>query len=73
MAEKEQAATERPGTWSVPRELFCAVIGCTAVYSALFATGYWLYGNFLPASVLTGLAAASIVVLFHVWRRVKVD
>ncbi len=71
MAQQGQAAPEPPGTWSVPRELFCAAIGCTAVYAALFATGYWLYGNFLPAAVLTVLAAVSVVALFRVWRPVK--
>ena len=33
--------------WTVPLELFCMLIGCTAVYGALFATGYRLYGNLL--------------------------
>ncbi len=68
MAEQAPATAETSAAWSVPRELFCAVIGCTAVYSALFATGYWLYGNFVPAAVLTALTVASIVVLFRVWK-----
>jgi Na+/proline symporter len=72
MVEKQELPSEEPQRWSVPTELFCMMIGCTAVYGALFATGYWLYGNVVPAIVLTGLTAVSIVVLFRVWKRANV-
>lgn len=71
LAENDETAADASATWTVPLELLCTVIGCTAVYSALFATGYWLYGNFLPAAVLTGLTAVSVAVLFAAWKRVK--
>ncbi len=71
LAEKNETAADTPETSTVPLELLCTVIGCTAVYSALFATGYWLYGNFLPAAVLTGLTAVSVAVLFATWKRVN--
>ncbi|MHB8897444.1 MAG: sodium:solute symporter family protein [Thermoguttaceae bacterium] len=70
MPSDQRVAMEPAGAWAVPRQLLCAAIGCTAVYSALFATGYWLYGNFLPAAFLTFLAALSIAGLFRVWKGV---
>ena len=57
--------------WNVPMEILCMMIGCAAVYSALIATGYWIYGNYLPAAVLTTLAAICTAVLIVIWKRVN--
>lgn len=62
----EQSAQD----WNVPSEILCMLIGCAAVYSALIATGYWIYSNWLPAALLTILAGISTVLLFVVWKRV---
>jgi Na+/proline symporter len=63
----EQAAQR----WNVPMEIVCMLIGCAAVYGALIATGYWIYGNWLPAAVLTGVAAACTAMLIVTWNRVN--
>ena len=56
--------------WKVPLAILCMVVGCFAVYSALFSTGYLIYGN-LPLSLLLAVvAAASAVFLFKMWGRV---
>jgi Na+/proline symporter len=65
-----QLAEEARQPWNVPMEIVCMLIGCAAVYSALIATGYWIYGNWLLAFVLTGLAAGCTVVLIVTWKRV---
>jgi hypothetical protein len=57
--------------WNVPMELVCTAIGCVVVYGALLASGYWLYGNYVPASILTVLAAGGCVLLFATWTRVR--
>jgi len=57
--------------WGVPREIVCMVIGCIVVYSALFATGYWLYARLVPALVFTGIAVVSGVLLAVMWKRVN--
>jgi Na+/proline symporter len=58
------------GGWNVPLGLLCAAVGCLAVYSALFATGYWIYGNTVPAVGLTVVATVATVVLTRLWRGV---
>ena len=58
---------ERP--WNVPLGILCMVLGCVAVYSALFATGMWLYGNTGAASVLSVVSVATTLVLVRMWRR----
>ena len=69
----EQAAErgeplEQPGRpWNVPAGLVCAAIGCLAVYAALLSTGYWIYGQAIPAAVLTLVAAVASAVLLKLW------
>ena len=70
-AAEGQLVEEAHQRWNVPMELLCMTIGCVAVYTALIATGYWIYGNFLPAVVLTGVAACCTALLIVTWKRVN--
>lgn len=63
------AKTAAPGALSL--EILCMVIGTFTVYFALFATGYWIYGNTAPALALTVLAALGCGLLFTLWGRLK--
>lgn len=40
-------------SWDVPTAIICMIFGCICVYSALFATGYWLYSQTMPAVILS--------------------
>lgn len=53
----------------IPHGILCMVLGCVAVYSALFATGYWIYGQARLAAVLTGVFVVTTVVLVRLWVR----
>jgi Na+/proline symporter len=55
--------------WQVPQGILCMALGCLSTYSALFATGYWIYGMQTPAMALTVLAAVSAYALARAWRR----
>ncbi|MCL2305455.1 MAG: Na+:solute symporter [Planctomycetaceae bacterium] len=57
--------------WSVPIGIFCSVIGCIAVYAALFAAGAFLYGNHTTGIVLTVIAAISGASILLLWNRVS--
>lgn len=57
----------------LPLELLCWVVGCVAVYAALFATGNWIYGNTSTASILTGISIVGAVFLFRAWGSLKTD
>jgi solute:Na+ symporter, SSS family len=63
--------SSREGTqgWNVPLGILCMLVGCVAVYSALFATGQWLYGHSVAAAILTAVSAGSTVLLWRLWRR----
>jgi hypothetical protein len=47
------------------------VAGCFAVYSALFAIGYWIYGRYAAATLLTVMSVAGAIYLARAWGRVS--
>ncbi|MBI2422736.1 MAG: Na+:solute symporter [Candidatus Hydrogenedentes bacterium] len=55
--------------WYVPLAMLCMLLGCVAIYSTLFATGYWIYGRTLPAMFLSVIAVGSTVILVRSWSR----
>jgi Na+/proline symporter len=57
--------------WFVPQGVACMIVGSLAVYSSLFATGYWLYGRYGLALTLIAVAAACFVAVFKIWGRVS--
>jgi len=59
------------GGWTVPLGLLCMTVACVAVYGALFATGLFIYGQPVLASVLTVAAAAATWFLVKTWGRIS--
>ena len=57
--------------WSVPSGIIAMLIGCVLIYSIMFATGYWIYGNYKFAIILTGVAISSTFALSKVWKKIK--
>ena len=55
----------------LPLEILCTVIGCITVYAALFAVGSWLYGRFMPATLLTVITVAGGWFLFWAWEKLR--
>jgi len=64
---------EYPSAWKVPLELLATVLGCFTVFGTLFATGYWIYGKYLWAGVLTLVATIGVFLLFRIWRTLRTD
>lgn len=58
-------------TGQLPLEVACMIIGCFTVYGALFATGFWIYGQTLNAIICTVVALAGGWYLMKVWGRLK--
>jgi len=73
-AKQENDSIEAGGqAWDVPTGILCMVLGCFAVYSALFATGNWIYGKHLLASVLTLVAVIATILLVKMWSKLRVE
>nr|MBP7296442.1 Na+:solute symporter [Acidobacteriota bacterium] len=67
-AGEDLESTGKPG-WDVPHGILCMFLGCVMVYSALFATGNWIYGRIWPATSLSVAAVGVASLLILVWRR----
>jgi len=61
------------GRVNLPLGILCMVVGCVAVYGALFATGYWIYGEYSLAVILTVTAACAAGVLMKLWSKVATE
>lgn len=57
--------------WSVPSGIIAMLWGCLLVYSCLFATGNWIYGETTYALILTGVAIGAAIGLLNVWRKMR--
>jgi hypothetical protein len=70
----EQAGVPIDGAgekWDVPFGILCMVFGCVGVYAALFGTGLWIYGRYMPAAILTAVAVVSAIVLLKLWGKLS--
>ena len=57
--------------WSVPAGILATLVGCVTIYGALFSTGYWIYGYYTKASILTLLTLIATIALVKLWQRIK--
>ena len=59
--------------WSVPSGILAMLLGCVLIYSCLFATGYWIYGETTLAISLTIAAVVSAYLLKQTWAKIKTN
>jgi solute:Na+ symporter, SSS family len=55
--------------WRVPQGIYCMILGCIVIYGILLATGYWIYGNYAPATMLTVVSIISSFALVKGWKK----
>jgi len=74
---KEQAYKEQVNIvtsteqWSVPSGILAMLIGCILIYSVMFTTGYFIYGETTKATILLGICIIAAIALIAVWKRIK--
>jgi len=71
--EKNIVIDEQTETVNLGNGLLAAFTGCILVFSSLFATGNWIYGNYTIAMVLTGIAFITVYILLSLWKKIKVN
>ncbi len=52
-------------TWAVPRGILCMLVGCLAIYSALFSTGYFIYGELYLGIIMLSSTIIFSILLFN--------
>jgi SSS family solute:Na+ symporter len=53
-----------------PLGIACMVAGCFAIYGALFATGYWIYSQYVLSTLLALVSVVSSLFIWKVWKKV---
>jgi len=57
--------------WSVPQGILCMIYGCFAIYSILFSTGYFIYGQLLNGYLSLTIAIVFILLLKIGWEKLS--
>ena len=64
--------TEGETGWTVPSGIIAMLLGCLMIYSIMFATGYFIYGEYQLALPLSAIAVVSTFFLIKTWKKIRV-
>src|SRR5690554_8448 len=70
--DNEELEDNKEG-WSVPSGILAMLVGSALIYSVMFATGYFIYGEYTQALMLTGAAYIFAWLLLKLWKKIKVN
>ena len=70
-ADDEKKLHVSASGWNVPLGIVCMLLGALAIYSMMFATGYFLYGETILALEVSALALVSSLGLFYYWKKLR--
>ncbi|WP_430411170.1 sodium:solute symporter family protein [Kordia sp.] len=57
--------------WNVPSGILAMIVAMIFIYSIMFATGYWIYGDYTYAITLTIVVIASGFILTRLWKKIR--
>ena len=60
-------------TWSVPSGIMAMLVGCVFIYSIMFTTGNFIYGEYSNAFILLGVVIISGFTLIKLWKKIKAN
>ena len=63
---------KKDSSWNVPSGILATLLGCGLIYSIMFATGYWIYGQYIQASAFTISSLIFGIFLIKIWKKIKV-
>ncbi len=62
--------SENNSEWIVPRGILCMILGCFAIYSALFSTGYFIYGEITSGIIFLTTTIVFSYILFNISKKI---
>ena len=62
--KEDTTMSDEKEEWVVPKGIICMIIGCITIYSALFSTGYFIYGEISSAIIFLLVTIISGLILF---------
>ncbi len=71
-AEKQGVTIKTDFTqWSVPSGILAMLVASVLIYGVLFAMGYWIYGNYTLAIILTIVVIIATYILSKLWKKIR--
>ncbi len=71
-AEKQGITIKTDFTqWSVPSGILAMLVASVLIYGVLFAMGYWIYGNYTLAIILTIVVIIATYILSKLWKKIR--
>ena len=58
-------------TWNVPKSIFATLISAIMIYSIMFSTSNFIYGNHLTGIILCIFAIFCLFILKRIWNKIK--
>ncbi len=71
LEQKGDPVTEKATPGDLPTGILCMIAGCFAVYNTVFAAGFYMYGQLIPAIICTVIAAAAVWILANTWGKLE--
>ena len=71
-SENQEIVTDKQ-PWSVPSGILAMILAMILIYSAMFATGYWIYGDYNWAIALSLIVVVSGFLLSKMWKKIRVN
>ena len=71
MRKNIELKNEPEKAWSVPLGIVCMLLGSFAVYSILFSTGYFIYGEINNGITFLVIGLSFAIFLKHNWNKLK--
>ena len=68
---ENEEIVESSQKWSVPNGILAMLIGCVLIYSCMFTIGYFLYGEYTKAMILSGVILVFAFLLIKIWKKIK--
>lgn len=59
--------------WNVPAGILAMLLGLAVIYSVMFATGNFIYGNIGNANTILIFGLVSAYLLVNVWKKIRAD
>ena len=59
--------------WDLPVSLLSVFLGSIGIYSALFATGQFIYGNLMWGFILTAISGTMVALVIKLWAKMKLE
>ena len=57
--------------WSVPTGIICMLLGCFAIYSILFSTGFFIYGEIISGIWFLVISLIFTILLKNYWKKLN--